>query len=241
MHEIQTDHSLKDTPVQWLETDVGAHSINVDRSNRYAFVPHIARIQDNVLGPPPEDLGPNVIYQFKFDPDSGQLSPNTPLRLDADGFLGPRHYCYHPSLEIVYFSNEQGCSVSSYQLDPESGTLSTLQTISTVPDGFEARNTCSQIQITTAGTLLYVPNRGHNSMAGFTVDSAGILTSAGQIPTEAVPSAFSLDTTGNFLFAAGSASDRLAAYRVNSDTGSLALLDTYEVGKRPMEVLTISF
>jgi len=241
VHQIQTDHSLKDTPVQWLETDIGAHSINVDRSNRYAFVPHIARIQDNVLGPPPEDLGPNVIYQFKFDPDSGKLSPNTPLRLDSDGFLGPRHYCYHPSLDIVYFSNEQGCSVSSYKLNPESGTLSPLQTISTVPDGFEGRNTCSQIQITASGTLLYVPNRGHNSMAGFTINSAGILTSAGQTPTEAVPSAFSLDTTGNFLFAAGSASDRLAAYRVTSDTGSLALLDTYDVGKRPMDVLAISF
>jgi 6-phosphogluconolactonase len=241
VHEIQTDNSLGDKPIQWLETDIGAHSINVDRSNRYAYVPHIARIQDNVLGPPPEDLGPNVIYQFKFDQDSGRLTPNTPLKLEPDGFLGPRHYCYHPSLDIVYFSNEQGCSVSSYRLDSVLGTLSPLQTISTVPDGFEGRNTCSQIQITSTGNLLYVPNRGHNSMAGFTVDSSGTLAAVGQIATEAVPSAFSLDITGNFLFAAGSASDRLAAYRVNRDTGGITLLDTYEVGKRPMEVLAIAF
>ena len=78
-------------------------------------------------------------------------------------------------------------------------------------------------------------------MAGFTVDSSGTLTSIRQVPTEAVPSAFSLDTTGNFLFAAGSASDRLAAYRVNPNTGVLTPLDTYGVGKRPMEMLAISF
>jgi len=241
VHQIQSDNSLGDTPVQWLETEIGAHSINLDRSNRYAFVPHIARIQDNVLGPPPDALGPNVIYQFKFDQDSGQLTPNTPLKLEQDGFLGPRHYCYHPSLDVVYFSNEQGCSVSSYRLDSASGTMSALQTITTVPEGFDGRNTCSQIQITLDGKLLYVPNRGHNSIAGFTVDSSGTLTSIKQVPTEAVPSAFSLDTTGNFLFAAGSASDRLSAYRVNPDTGALSPLDAYGVGKRPMEVLAVSF
>ena len=241
VYQIQDDNSLGETPVQWLETDIGAHSINIDRSNRYAFVPHIARIQDNVLGPPPQDLGPNVIYQFKFDQENGLLSPNTPLKLEMDGFLGPRHYCYHPSLDIVYFSNEQGCSVSSYTLDAVSGTLSPMQIISTVPDGYDGRNTCSQIHINAAGSLLYVPNRGHNSICGFAVDASGWLSSVGQVATEAVPSAFSLDTTGNFLFAAGSASDRIASYRVSRDTGSLSVLDTYEIGKRPMEVLAISF
>ena len=35
----------------------------------------------------------------------------------------------------------------------------------------------------------------------------------------------------------GSASNRLASYRVNSDTGELTPLETYAVGKRPMWVL----
>ena len=67
--------------------------------------------------------------------------------------------------------------------------------------------------------------------------SSGRLTALGQVETEAVPSAFSLDPEGHFLFAAGSASNRLAAYRVNSDTGALTPLGTYDVGKRPMWVL----
>ena len=82
------------------------------------------------------------------------------------------------------------------------------------------------------------PNRGHNSIASFAVDgSSGRLTALGHMATEAVPSAFSLDPEGHFLFAAGSASDRLAAYRVNGETGALTPLGTYAVGKRPMWVL----
>ncbi len=89
-----------------------------------------------------------------------------------------------------------------------------------------------------SGKFLYVPNRGHNSIAGFSVDaSTGRLTAIGQVSTEAVPSAFSLDPEGSFLFAAGSASGRLASYRINADTGELTPLETYAVGQRPMWVL----
>ena len=49
----------------------------------------------------------------------------------------------------------------------------------------------------------------------------------------------SLDPEGQFLFAAGSASDRLASYRIESNSGALTPIDTYDVGKRPMEVCAV--
>ena len=85
---------------------------------------------------------------------------------------------------------------------------------------------------------MYAPNRGHNSIAGFSVDaSSGQLTAIGHVSTEDRPSAFSLDVEGNFLFAAGSETDRLASYRANGETGELTPLEIYSVGKRPMWVL----
>jgi 6-phosphogluconolactonase len=141
---------------------------------------------------------------------------------------------------VAYFSNEQGCSVTAYRLDPATGTLTALQTLPTLPEGFSARNTCSQIHLTASGKFLYVGNRGHNSLAGFAVDaSTGQLTALGQAATEAVPSAFGVDPTGQFIFAAGSASDRLASYRIQGETGALTPLATYAVGQRPMAVLCI--
>jgi 6-phosphogluconolactonase len=238
VHRLGADGAVGATPVASLATATGAHAIGTDRSNRYAFVPHIARISDNVLEPPRDNPGPNVIFQFRFDAGSGQLTANSPHRVEPAERVGPRHLCFHPSLDLVYFSNEQGCSVSAYRLDPANGTLSAAQTISTLPTGFTARNTCSQIHLTPSGQFLYVGNRGHNSIASFAVDpSSGQLRSVGQVATEAVPSAFGLDPEGRFVFAAGTASGRLASYRINTETGALTPLATYEVGQRPAAVL----
>jgi 6-phosphogluconolactonase len=229
VHPIGNDGAASDPPIERLETARGAHSIQTDPSNRFAFVPHIA------------GRGPNEIRQFRFDARTGHLTPNTPPRVAPEREVGPRHFCFHPSKNLLYFSNEQGCSVTAYQLDTSAGTLTPLQTVSTLPDGYDGRNTCSKIQITPSGRFLYAANRGHNSIAGFAVDGAtGLLTPIGQAASEPVPRAFSLDPAGNFLYAAGIESGRLAAYRVAADTGVLQPLTTYPLGSRPMWVLILS-
>ena len=226
VHSIGDDGAASATPTEWLDTARGAHSFQTDPSNKFAFVPHIA------------GKGSNAIFQFRFDESTGRLSPNVPPKVSPQEPLGPRHFCFHPSQDIVYFSNEQGCSVTAYHLDASAGTLAPIQTVSTLPDDFAGRNTCSQIQITASGRFLYAPNRGHNSIACFDINaSTGLLTSIGQVPTEAVPRAISLDPQGNFLFVAGLESGRLASYRVNSDNGELEPQETLDVGNRPMWVL----
>jgi 6-phosphogluconolactonase len=240
VHPVAADGAVGAPPLGWLATAPGAHAIATDPSNRFAFVPHIARLNDNVMEPPKENPGPNVIIQFRFDAQTGGLTPNSPLRVEQTDRLGPRHYCFHPTRDLVYFSNEQGCSVAAYRLDRTTGTLSAVQTITTLPDGHTARNTCSQIHLAASGRYLYVGNRGHNSIAGFAVDAGtGHLTAVGHASTEAVPSAFGLDPAGRFVFAAGTASGRLASYRINSDTGALTPLAVYSVGQRPAAVLAI--
>jgi 6-phosphogluconolactonase len=237
VYPVGADGELGGQATESLSTADGAHAILTDRSNRFAYVPHIAYIQDNVLEPPKNILGPNVIYQFRFNAETGRLTPNDPLVLEMGGFLGPRHYTYHPSLDVVYFSDEQGSSVTAYNMDSE-GRLSAFQTISTLPEGHTERNTCSQIQVTADGRFLFVPNRGHNSIASFAVDAgSGQLTPADRVATEQVPSAFSIDPQGKFLYAAGSESGRLASYQINGDTGEMNPGEVYDVGKRPMWVL----
>jgi 6-phosphogluconolactonase (cycloisomerase 2 family) len=237
VHPLGADGAVGAPSLDRQTTANGAHAISTDPSNRYAFVPHIARLNDNVLEPPKDNPGPNVISQFRFDAQTGRLSPNTPLRVEPAERLGPRHYCFHPTRDIAYFSNEQGCSVTAYRLDPATGALAAVHTISTLPEGYTARNTCSQIHLTPSGQFLYVGNRGHNSIAGFAVDPAGRLAPIGQASTEPVPSAFCLDPAGHFVFAAGSASGRLASYRINGETGALTPLATYAAGQRPQAVL----
>ena len=239
VHSLGEDGAVGAPSLGWLATATGAHAIATDPSNRFAFVPHIARLNDNVLEPPKENPGPNMILQFRFDAQTGRLTANSPFRVEPTERLGPRHYCFHPTLDLVFFSNEQGCSVTAYRLNNATGVLSAVQTVTTLPDGYAARNTCSQIHLTASGKFLYVANRGHNSIAGFAVNAAtGHLALIGHVATEAVPSAFSLDPTGSFVFAAGTASGRLASYRISGETGALMPLATQAVGRRPAAVLT---
>jgi 6-phosphogluconolactonase len=226
VHPIGADGAVQYPPAEWHRTARGAHSMQTDRSNRFAFVAQIA------------GNGPNLILQFRFDDETGHLMLNSPPAVAPKEILGPRHFCFHPSKDILYFSNEQGCSVTGYNFDPDQGTLTPFQTISTLPEGFTGRNTCSQIQIHPSGKFLYAPNRGHNSIACFRVgERDGRLTSLGQVSSEPIPRAFSLDPEGRFLYSAGLESGRLAAFRINQATGELGRMETYEVGKAPMWVL----
>ncbi len=240
VHPLGPDGAVGAPLLDRQDTAVGAHAIATDPSNRFAFVPHISRVQDNVLEPPKNIPGPNFIAQFRFDAETGRLTPNAPFRVEQGELVGPRHYCFHPDKDLVYFSDEQGCSVSVYRLDAATGTLSAVQRVGTLPDGFSGRNTCSQIHLTPSAKFLYVGNRGHNSIAGFAVDAAtGRLEAVGHAPTEAVPSAFGLDPGGNFLFAAGTATGKLASYRIDPETGALTPLATCDAGRRPAAVLAV--
>jgi 6-phosphogluconolactonase len=239
VYPIGADGTVGASPADKQVTAVGAHAIATDRSNKFAFVPHIARIQDNVMEPPKNNPGPNVVMQFKFDAASGRLSPNAPPRVEQPEMTGPRHFTFHPSLDVVYFSNEQGCSVTAYLLDPAAGTLASFQTISTLPAGHGERTTCSQIHLTPSGRFLFVGNRASTSsnIAAFSVDpGSGRLNAAGHAATEAVPSAFCLDTEGRFLFAAGTASGGLASYRIEGN-GALTPLAVEAIGGRPAALL----
>jgi 6-phosphogluconolactonase len=145
-------------------------------------------------------------------------------------------------MDIVYSSNEQGNSVTVYTYESNKGNLHPIQTVSTLPKGYDGQNSCSQIQITPNGKFLYAPNRGHNSIAGFRVNlNNGHLSPIAQTPTEAVPRAFSIDLQGTFLYAAGLETGKLAAYRIDQESGELEPNNVYDVGKGPMWVLMAEF
>ena len=223
---IGGDGGVHNSPAQVVHTATGAHCIQSDPSNRFVFVPLIS------------GRGPNLIRQFKFDENTGQLTPNSPPQVSPQSRVGPRHYCFHPNRDILYFSNEQGCSVTAYNFDTTHGTLTPFQTISTLPVGYAGPNSCAQIQIDPTGRFLYAPNRGHNTMASYRVNQTdGKLESIGHAETESVPRAFTIDPHGKFLYSAGLESGKLAAFHINQGSGQLERMDTYEVGKAPMWVL----
>jgi 6-phosphogluconolactonase len=243
VHAISSDGVIAFPPIEWRYTAYGCHGIEVDASNQFVFVPHVAR-----------SGGPNAVAQFKFNQKTGRLTPNTPPFLNLHENQGPRHMLVHPTLHVAYSADEQGASATAYRLDPSTGTLSNFQTISTVPGDYTARGIalCSELQISPDGRFLFVVTREHNSIASFAIDATtGRLTDAGRVPTEPAVRPFCLDPDGRFAVAAGSGAagsggaaargggtgGRLATYRVNRDNGQLTPLAVYPGGDGPMWIL----
>ena len=221
VHSMSGPGILVDKPRQMLPTAIRAHSIQTDRSNRFAFVPHTNPT--------------NAIFQFRFDEQTGQLTPNDPPKVQPATPEGPRHFAFHPTRDLLYSINENGSTISAYRFDPESGTLSSFQVISTLPEGFDrAGNTTAEIKIAPNGRFLYGSNRGHDSLALFAIGNDGRLTAKGHYPTEATPRFFELDPSGRFAYAVGQGSGRLASYRIDAETGALTPLEQHEVGESPL-------
>ena len=230
---------------QWFDSGGGAHCILTDTSNRFAFLPHVTTSKVNintwlpVMGP--THILPsasNTILQFGFDDEQGLLIPNTPFKIPGERGGGPRHYCYHPTLNVVYFSNEQGCAVTAYSMNPADGTLAPLQHISTLPpEGYDGYASCSGITVSRSGRFLFALTRRHDSVACYSVDpTTGKLTLNQIVATEAQPHFVALDPDDKHLFVVGHESGRLASYRVLDD-GTLTPLASCPVGKRPVWVL----
>ncbi len=225
-----TNGVITGAPVTTLETGKKAHSIQTDPANRFAFVPHVGEL--------------NKVEQLRFDATSGALVPNTPPSMAGGEGQGPRHLQFHPNGRWVYFVNEQGKSVSLCDYDAAAGTLKQRQTVSTIPDDWDkSKGSCADIHISADGRFAYASNRGHDSLAVFSIDpKTGELKSLGQTPTEKTPRSFCLVPGGEkFVVSAGQGSNRLIVYRRDTHTGALTALKTYDCGKSPAWVLGVKF
>lgn len=226
VHKLDRDRKL---PIlgTWYRTAPNAHAIVPHpRLNTFVYVPHTSAER---------------IFQFQFNPGTGALTPHaTPYFLTPD-HTGPRHLVFHPTLERCYVSNEQGGGLSHYRFDPPTGNLILIETISSLPDGYTAPNATSEIRIRSGGKHLYIANRGHNSIAGFSIDAmTGRLTPIGRFPTEVNPRSFDIDPSGKFLYVAGEDSGRLSACKIDDATGELRRFAEYDAGDRPWWVLCIN-
>jgi 6-phosphogluconolactonase len=185
-----------------------AHSVNLSPDNRFAFV---------------ADLGLDKVLVYKFDAAKGTITPNTPPFAAVAPGSGPRHFAFHPSGKFAYVISEMGNTVTAFSYNAARGVLTSLQTISTLPQGFSGTSYCAEVVVHPSGKFLYGSNRGHNSITAFAIDPAkGTLTTMGQTPTGGKwPRNFNIDPTGAYLFAANEQSNDIFLFHIDPATGKL--------------------
>lgn len=196
-----------------------AHSINLDSANRFALV---------------ADLGLDQVLVYRFDADKGTIVKNVPPSVKVEPKSGPRHFAFHPNGRYAYVINEMANTVTAMKYDADKGELKPIQTISTLPEGYDKPTWTAEVQVHPSGKFLYGSNRGHNSIAAFTIDEkTGKLTAAGhQAENIKTPRNFAIDPTGKFVLVANQDGDSILVFRVDGQTGALqATGEKAEVGK----------
>jgi 6-phosphogluconolactonase len=174
------------------------------------------------------DLGLDRLVIYRLDAQLGTLQPHSPPFATVHPGDGPRHLVFHPKGRFVYLLCEMGCRVAAFSYDERRGTLQGFQAISTLPEGFDEPSDAAEIQMDARGMFLYASNRGHESIAVFSVDQEqGMLACVAFVPTLGkTPRHFAFDPTGTYLFAANQNSDNVVLFRVDRATGSLTPADS---------------
>jgi 6-phosphogluconolactonase len=185
-----------------------AHSVDLSPDNRFALV---------------DDLGSDQLAVYRFDSAKGSLTPNDPAFAKLEPGAGPRHFALHPDGKFGYVINELHSTVTVFGYHGMTGTLHSLQTISTIPKDFAKHNDDAEVQVHPSGKFLYASNRGHDSIAVFAIDpSKGTLTLIEHVSTQGkTPRNFEIDPTGSFLFAANQESNNIIIFRINKQNGRL--------------------
>jgi 6-phosphogluconolactonase len=232
---IQADGKLADAATVDLHK---GKSINPERQAG----PHA-----HFLAPSPDnrfalsvDLGLDQVLIYRLDPATSTLTPNAPPSVALKPGAGPRHLAFSPDGRFAYVNGELDSTVTTFSYDASAGTLKALQTVSTLPAGFKGTSSTAEIQIDNGGRFLFVSNRGHDSIAIFSVDKAtGRLTPSGHVPTGGkTPRFFTLDPSGRYLFAANQDSSTVSVFKVDA-TAKLTPAQTLKDVPNPVSIVFV--
>lgn len=183
------------------------HSANLSHDNRFVFVC---------------DLGLDKVFVYDLDPAKATLTPHeTPFVTLAPG-AGPRHFAWSPNGKYAFVNGEMLSTLISFRYDTAKGTLTTVQTVSTLPADFKGDTSTAEVRVHPNGKFVYVSNRGHDSIAVFSTDGKGGLTLLEHVSTQGkTPRNFNFDPSGKWLWAENQGSDSIYIYSVNAATGHL--------------------
>ena len=193
-------------PVAARQDKPHPHSVTFSPDNRHAYVCDLA--QDKVLC-------------FRVDAAAATLTPAGEFSSRAGA--GPRHAKFCASGRFFYVINELDSTIATFVCNPETGALSPMQVVATLPDGYTGTNICAEIRIHPNGRFVYGSNRGHDSLTVYARDpKLGALTLVEIVPCGGQhPRNFALSPDGNTLVCANRDTNNLTVFRVDEKSGRL--------------------
>jgi len=147
--------------------------------------------------------------------------------LQFEAQTGPRHLAFDSVSGLAFATLEFSSELASLRFDAKSGALERLDTVTTLGQPCERCNEPAEVRIHPAGGLVYVNNRGEDSLAWFSSDAEGVLCRLGSIPLAAsihpglAARSFAFAPDGSFVLVADRPADLVRSYAVCVTTGAL--------------------
>jgi 6-phosphogluconolactonase len=219
VYPIDARSVVEGQATQIIDTKPKAHCVFIDASNKHVYVPVLAA---------------DYVMQFKFDADTGVLTPNDPPTIATKAGAGPRHFTIHPNGKWGYLITETTATIGTYSIDKDSGTLTEVAFVDTGDHNQKDSAAASDVHVTPNGKFLYGAVRKTSTLHGYRIDpEKGTLTVIGKWQTETTPRGFNIDPRGKFLLAVGLDSASLTVHAIDQDSGELKDVNRYQVGQQP--------
>ena len=211
------------------------HSVNPERQSS----PHVHSV---TLSPDGKfvivcDLGLDRIFTYQLDAARAQLTLASFVATEPGS--GPRHFAFGKDGRHAYALTEMGNTVNAYDYNSATGALTPRQTLSTLPPDFKGATTGAEIRVHPNGRFVYTSNRGHDSIAVFSIDPASgklavveITACGGKNPRN-----FAISPDGEWMLCANQNSDSLTVLKVDAKTGRLKLTSNLARVPQPVCVL----
>ena len=167
------------------------------------------------------DLGTDEVITYDVNPE-GKLTKLATYNCNPGA--GARHLVFHHHYKIAYLICELNSTIEVLIYDGV-GEFEQMQVISTLPDDFNGFNATAAIRLSKDGKFLYASNRGHDSIAVYSILADGSLELLEIVPTNGKnPRDFDLSPDQEFLITVHQDSDNATVFKRNPETGRLAEL-----------------
>jgi 6-phosphogluconolactonase len=193
-----------------------AHCFKVAADGRFAFA---------------ADLGMDQVVIYALDAARGTITPGEQALARVYPGSGPRHFTFAPDNRHAYAINELGNTVTAFAYDADRGLLLERGSVPTLPDDFDGVSHTADLALTPDGRFLFGTNRGHDSIAMFTVDTeSGALTPNGVEDSRGgMPQNLTITADGSLLFCADTKGDKVVAFHIDAGSGKLSLASENEM------------
>ena len=171
------------------------------------------------------DLGLDCIHIYDLDASTAKLTPHQPAEWKSEPGSGPRALRFHPNGKWAYCVLELSSEVAALRWDAQAGSLTTIQTLGLVPEGYTGKKPhASEIVLDRAGHFAYAADRFDDVLVSFRVDPAtGKLTKLGSSKYGGkTPRHIALDPTEQWMLVANQDSDNISVVKRDVKTGLMA-------------------